>query len=76
MQHLKQHHRIHPARDGHKDFLTARKQAAGQYPAFNTLEKFAHAVILLFSPPPGKQPVISVGQAFQPAGSGNFPVAR
>jgi hypothetical protein len=56
MQGAQQNHRIRAAGNGDENFPTAQKQPAALDFAFGTLEKFAHAPILLFFGASGKRP--------------------
>jgi hypothetical protein len=55
MQGAQQNHRIRAAGNGDENFPPAQKQPAVFDSAFGTLEKFAHAPILLFFGAAGKR---------------------
>jgi hypothetical protein len=55
MENAEQNHRIHAAGKGDKNLLPAQKQAAVLNFAFDALEEFAHAFILLILGAAGKR---------------------
>ena len=50
MQHMQQHHRIHPAGNRHQDALPRPEEPAGENALLDVVQQFAHARMLFQQP--------------------------